>query len=220
MISGLFRFTLAALAAALPCSAFASQAADNLICELFRPAGTGVLAECSGPFTEDGDEIVIALAGRAPNHVSAIRLTRDGEPKPFQSITVALRPVIDPETVGILLMDMNFDGRKDLAVMKRLTGEGAGYRYFLYDPAAQSFALNAELEQIAWPEFDPETKSIQSYFEHADGRQGHDTWVWRDGKLRNTARRERVTAADGACRVRHYRLKQGVLVPTATTPCP
>ena len=219
MTSGRLRFVLAAIAALLPCSAFASKAADNLICELYAPAGPGTLAECSGPFTEAGDEIVISLVGRTPNRVSEVRLARDGEAKPFQSIPVSVRPVIDPETVGILLMDMDFDGDKDLAVMKRLSGEGAGYRYFLYDSDAGEFRANADLEQIAWPEFNPKAKTIRSYFERADGRVGHETWDWRGGKLVNTARRETVTAADGTCRMELYRLSQGRLVHSATEPC-
>ena len=219
MTSWSHRFALAALAALLPCSAFASNAADNLICELYTPTGSGTLADCSGPFTEAGDEIVISLVGRTPNRVSEIRLTRDGEPKPFQSIPVSVRPVIDPETVGILLMDMDFDGDKDLAVMKRLSGEGAGYRYFLYDSDTDTFRANAGLGQIAWPEFNPEAKTIRSYFERADGRAGHDTWVWRDGNLVNTARREHVTGADGTCRIKLYRLSQGRLVHSSTKSC-
>jgi len=219
MTSGGIRFFLAAIAACLPCTAFASKAADNLICELFAPAGPGTLADCSGPFTEEGDEIVISLVGRSPNRVSEIRLRRDGEPAPFQSIPVSVRPVIDAETVGILLMDMDFDGDKDLAVMKRLNGEDAGYRYFLYDSGSEEFKAHADLEQIAWPEFDPEAKTIRSYFERADGRLGHDIWVWRGGKLVNTERREYVTGADGTCRLELYRLSQGRLVHSSTQTC-
>ncbi|MGI9415643.1 MAG: XAC2610-related protein [Hyphomicrobiales bacterium] len=213
-------FVLATLIALLPQSALASQAAEDLICTLYTPPRNGVLAECSGPFTADGDDITIALAGTPPNHVREIRLTHDGDARPFQSIAVDARPVIDPETVGILLMDMNFDGHRDLAIMKRLDGKDAGYRYFLYDPAARRFVPNGELGQIAWPEFDPDTKTIQSYRERAGGIRIHDTWTWRVDRLRQTARRERVTGADGTCVEKHYRRKQDTFVLATTKPCP
>lgn len=175
-------FGAAMLVAALGVSApgWASNAANDLTCEIFLPRGEGILSICSGPFAGTDDDITITLSGFAPNRVGEIRLALDDTPQPFQRIPVDVRPVIDIETVGILFMDMDFDGYSDLAVMKSLRD---GYRYFLFEPAAGKFAASDELDKVAWPEFDPQTRSVRSYRQRADGTSGHDHFVWSSGRL-------------------------------------
>ena len=177
-------FCAAMLAAALGVpalsSAGASNAANALTCEIFAPRSEGTLSICSGPFPGTDEGITITLSGLTPNRVREIRLAVEDSPQPFQRIRVDVRPVIDIETVGILFMDMNFDGYSDLAVMKSLR---EGYRYFLFQPAAGKFAASDELDKVAWPEFDPETRTVRSYWQRADGSSGHDHLVWNSGRL-------------------------------------
>lgn len=163
-----------------PVPAAASNAANDLSCEIFAPRDDGVLSRCTGPFPGPDADITIALMGAAPNLVREIRLTLDDAPQPFQSISVDVRPVIDIETVGILFMDMNFDGHSDIAVMRNLRD---GYRYFLYAPDAGQFIASPELGKVAWPEFDAEARTVRSYWQSQDGRSGHDTYVWKAGRL-------------------------------------
>ena len=165
-------------------AASASQAANDLFCDIHQPSQNGVLAECSGPFPPGNGGITIELIGTPPNSVTSVRLSRDDEQQPFQTLVLAARPVIDLETVGILFMDMDFDGHPDLAIMKNLA---TGYRYYLFDPVSRRFAASAELDTIAWPEFDPETKSVRAYRQRADGTTGHDIYRWSDGKLQRVA---------------------------------
>lgn len=160
---------------------WAANAANDLTCDLYRPPADGLLAVCTGPFSPQDRQITIALAGAAPNTVREIRLTADDDKTPFQTIAVDARPVIDIETVGVLFMDMNFDGYADLAIMNSLD---AGYRYFLYQPGADIFRASDELDAIAWPEFDKRSKTVRSYTQRADGTSGHDTFIWTNGQLR------------------------------------
>lgn len=157
-----------------------ANAANDLHCEIFSPHATGILAACAGPFPGLDRTITISLVGSAPNLVREIRLALDEEPRPFQSISVDARPVVDIETVGILLMDMNFDGYSDLALMQSLS---AGYRYFLYNAGTGRFAASAELDKVAWPEFDAERRTVKSYWQREDGTFGHDVYSWNDGRL-------------------------------------
>ena len=158
----------------------ASNAANDLTCEIFAPRSDGILSICTGPFAGTDGNITIALSGSAPNRVREVRLTLEDTPQPFQRIRVDVRPVIDIETVGILFMDMDFDGFSDLAVMRSLR---EGYRYFLYVPDTGEFAASAELDQVAWPEFDPEARTVRSYRQRGDGSSGHELFVWDKGRL-------------------------------------
>lgn len=160
---------------------WAANAANNLICALHQPPRNGVLTDCSGPFAAQNSHITISLAGMAPNRVREIRLTAGDQKTPFQIIPVDARPVIDIETVGILFMDMNFDGHSDLAIMKSLA---TGYRYFLYMPVTGSFSASEELDTVDWPEFDQGSKTVRSYYLREDGRSGHKTFIWTNGRLR------------------------------------
>lgn len=154
---------------------WAANAANDLHCALFQPRGQGILSVCEGPFPGTGGDIVISLVGHAPNVVSEIRLSRTPQTQPFQTLTLEVRPVIDVETVGVLFMDMNFDGYADLGVMRSLAD---GYRYFLFKPQTETFVANSQLDAIAWPEFNPERKTIRSYVPESDGRSRYETFIW------------------------------------------
>lgn len=154
---------------------WAANAANDLHCALFQPRGQGVLSVCEGPFPGTGGDIVISLIGHVPNAVSEIRLSRAPQEQPFQTLTLEVRPVIDVETVGILFMDMNFDGYADLGVMRSLSD---GYRYFLFEPQTGAFVANSPLDAIAWPEFDAERKTIRSYVPENNGRSRYETFIW------------------------------------------
>jgi len=170
-----------ALSCSLPAPLRAANAANDLICELYQPPRNGVLTACSGPFAAQDSHITISLAGTGPNRVREIRLTAGDQTMPFQTIPVDARPVIDIETVGILFMDMNFDGHADLAIMKSLA---TGYRYFLYAPETEKFRASDQLDTVAWPEFDQAAKTVRSYIQHPDGSSGHQTLIWTNGQLR------------------------------------
>ncbi len=160
--------------------AFASNAADNLTCEIFLPRNAGILSTCTGPFPGTAADIEISLFGAAPNAVRELRVAMDGGAQEVQHIGIDVRPVIDIETVGILFMDMNFDGFSDIAVMKSLD---TGYRYFVYDPAGARFVASPELDKVAWPEFDAARGTVTSFWQRDDGTFGHKIYVWNGDRL-------------------------------------
>ncbi len=189
-------FGLGAIALREPPRAYSAQAAENLICDLGTAASGRMLAICTGPSTIGDHDIVVTLFGTAPNRVDEVRISLDGITAPLQTIDLDARPVIDPETVGILYKDMNFDGQKDLAIMRDLSGENSGYYYFLYSPPSQRFERNSALEELPWPDFSTRRQRVFTYWISEHGR-GRDEWQWRGGVLGLAGRTEwRIIGVD------------------------
>jgi hypothetical protein len=197
----------------------AARAAENLICDLAVGSNTDVLAECAGPAGGRPGDIFISLIGSPPNAVRAVALRWSGEAEPFQSIAIEAFPVIDLETVGILYLDMNFDGHRDLAVMRTLTGDDAGYQFYLFAPDSGRFETNLELERMAWPEFDQRRGAVITNWSD-DSRRGRDFFTWTPaGRLVLEGRTEWLQPPGGPCTQKHYRAIDDTLTLTAEGAC-
>ncbi len=209
-IAALTGLALSASVTIVP-DARAAFATEGLSCTLTQTA-KGTLATCDGSISDDGADISIALRGTAPNNVTEVALTRDNETSPFQIISVEAQPVIDPETVGILFIDMNFDGFRDLAVMEFLpAGANVPYLYYLYDPTTRMYARYQALDEITSPEILKTQKKIRSNWRSSAAEGGEDLWAWQDGQPVLVERIKRRWTKAGHCTAAFYRLRNGKL---------
>jgi protocatechuate 3,4-dioxygenase beta subunit len=80
-------------------------------------------------------------------------------------------------------VDANFDGYKDLPL---LTGCGAvgncTYEVYLYDPATNRFVYNSFLSGLTMLEFDPQDKTVTSYYHLSAGDGSSATYQYRNGQ--------------------------------------
>ncbi len=191
--------------------AYAAFATEGLSCTLTQ-AAKGTLATCDGSISDDGADISIALKGTAPNSVTQVALTRDGDAAPFQVLVLNAQPAIDPETVGILFIDLNLDGFRDLAVMEFLpAGANVPYLYYLYDPETRLYARHPALDAITSPEILKTQERIRSNWRSGAAEGGEDLWAWKDGEPILVERIKRRWTQAGHCTAAHYRLKNGKL---------
>lgn len=189
----------------------AAFATEGLSCTL-TSAAEGTLATCDGSISDDGADITIALQGTAPNTVTRVALTRDSEDKPFQVLDMEAQPVIDPETVGILFIDLNFDGFRDLAVMEFLpSGPNVPYLYHLYDPGTRTYVRYRALDKITSPEVLKSQRRIRSNWRSSAAEAGEDLWSWQDGEPVLVEQVKKRWTSSGHCSAAYYRLKNGKL---------
>lgn len=191
-------------------SARATFASEGLSCTLSN-AARGTLATCDGSLSDDGPPISIALEGTAPNSVTRVSLSRGSETKPFQQIRLQAQPLIDPETVGILFIDLNFDGYRDLAVMEFLpAGPNVPYLYFLYRPQERKYVRSRQLDKITSPEILKSRKLLRSNWRSSADEAGEDLWAWRNGRAFLVERIVKRWTSRG-CSATFYRFRNGRL---------
>jgi len=216
VVSGLF---CVAVVTGPPSPAKAAQAAENLLCEVSGDREADLLARCSGPDADHGRDIVISLMGTTPDRVREVRLRWSDEAAPFQTIAARFRPVIDVETVGVIYKDMNFDGAKDLAVMRALSGPEAGYRFFLFEADSGRFVTSPALDALDWPEFDSRRREVRTSEPAPEGAITHLRHVWNGDRLELRSRVTRRMSADGTCIESRTPYTDGVPQETRDRPC-
>ena len=208
---------IALFSLSLEMNAHAAFAANDLSCEIFRPAVKGVLARCEGP-SRTHNSIAIELIGHAPNAVSEVRLT-GGDGNFRQTLKLTAEPLIDIETVGILHMDFNFDGFEDFAIMEFLpAGPNVPYLYYLHDSQTDRFTPNADLARITAPEFRATDGQIISYWRDSAAVSGKDVYVWKDGKPQLKSRSEERRSGTDCIRT-HYLQRDGKLTELSKDAC-
>jgi len=174
--------------------AFASYAATGQPCQLSpEPTKPEILAICTG-------DITITLIGTRPNKVRAIIFSNPTTGKPDQTLKLTATPLIDPETVSIMLVDFNFDGHKDFAITPRVsTSDNVQYRFFLYNPHSKKFQARPELSTIVNPEVNRQQKHIRSYWRKTPTLSGWDFWQWKNDKPFIAKRIEQQHDGNGTC---------------------
>ncbi len=198
----------------------ATFAAEGLSCKLSGISGRGELVRCDGVFRDGGEAISIAFSGTAPNHVTEVELTRGRETKPFQVLQTDIRPTVDLETVGILFIDLNFDGHRDMALMAALpAGADVPYIYYLYDRESKQFVHEPRLDPVSSPEIFADEKEIRAYWQLSPALSGQDIWQWLDGEPVMTGRIEETRPTEGQCTVKRYRLLSGTMKLVRWTRC-
>jgi hypothetical protein len=133
--------------------------------------------------------------------VDAITVTTKGEKEPYARIAVDNMlcpcPTEDGQFPGVQLMDFDFDGRKDIRVMraaKDLTLPE--HRYWLWDNAARTFTPSALLDSIKEPMFDYERQLVSSQWYDGPVHRGGSTFRFQDGKLTMVSNMEKFKEGD------------------------
>jgi len=111
-------------------------------------------------------------------------------------------------------LDANFDGYKDLPMLLQCGAVGnCTYDFYLYDPATNRFVYNSFLSGLSEPEFDPQDKTVTSYWHISAGDGGHGTYQYRNGqyvlieRVESTWDREKDIITRKTYELRHGKLE-------------
>ncbi|MCM3631521.1 hypothetical protein M3194_29935 [Paenibacillus glycanilyticus] len=105
------------------------------------------------------------------------------EKKLIQEISIEEAASWDGEGLGVVIVDMNFDGYPDLAVQHYISaGPNISYLCWLWDPAGKQFISNQELEEIPSPEFNPGNQTILSTVRDSAAVHVENLYRYIDGK--------------------------------------
>lgn len=96
------------------------------------------------------------------NYLERVDLMKPGSASPSGQVPAGV--FINADDFRVEFIDMNFDGHKDFRIM---TDEGERvrsevYKYWLYEPAAKTFAPANLFDGMCSPSFDPYNKAINS----------------------------------------------------------
>ncbi len=93
--------------------------------------------------------------------------------------------------VNFVEIDLNFDGRKDLAVIQRdeLTAKPEVI-YFLYDEAQKRFTRNRALGDLFSPEFDAHAKQVRTGWWQSGNLKISEVYGWSSDRLKLLERKE------------------------------
>ncbi|MEM7430005.1 MAG: hypothetical protein AAF441_28390 [Pseudomonadota bacterium] len=200
-----------------PLPAEATVSLDGSNCLLFggaRPERE--LAQCV-TFISGGHTLTVSLIGKAPNHVTRITLSRDGAP-PFQILHTRVAPLISRTDIGVLFKDWNFDGHRDLGIMRTSDPVAAEpMRFFIFDPDAGEFVRSRELEELTAPRTDASSNRIIST-RRQGVRRFEDHYAWRAGSLTLIERTERDLSTK-SCRKITYAWHQNRQSESTERPC-
>jgi hypothetical protein len=182
-----------------PQAAQAAYSASGQYCQLpDRLAPANLLATCNMQLGENS--ITVKLTGNRPYTVKNISFSVDGSNLPFQTIQQRAHPLIDPETVSIMLLDFNFDGWTDFAILRNFTdSKPSHYIYYLYDPTQKKFVFSRKMAVIINPVVDKANKHILSYWQKSQELSGWDIWSWKNGAPFLGTRVEQQFTRNGKC---------------------
>lgn len=133
--------------------------------------------------------------------VEGITVTMKGEKQPFTTVAVENMlcpcPTADGQFPGVQLMDFDFDGRKDIRVMraaKDLTNPE--HRYWLWSEAQRTFVPSAALDSIHEPMFDNERQLVSSQWYDGPVHRGGSTFRFQNGRLTMVSNMEKFKEGD------------------------
>ncbi len=133
--------------------------------------------------------------------VEEITLTVKGDKEPYRRIAVEnMRcpcPTTDGQFNGVQLMDFNFDGRKDIRVMRMgadLTNPE--HNYWLWNETHSTYASSAVLDSIQQPLFDNERKMVSSQWYDGGLHRGGSTFRYENGHLTMVSNMEKFKEGD------------------------
>jgi hypothetical protein len=133
--------------------------------------------------------------------VEEITLTTKGEKEPYRRIAVKDMhcpcPTAEGQFAGVQLMDFNFDGRKDIRVMRMAADlTNPEHNYWLWDEAERTFTSSAILDSIQQPMFDNERKMVSSQWYDGGLHRGGSTFRYENGRLRMVSNMEKFKEGD------------------------
>ena len=108
-------------------------------------------------------------------------------------------------------VDADFDGYKDLPLLLQCGGVGnCTYDFYLYDPATNRFVYNSFLSDVTMPMFDPQKKTVTSYYHGGACNSGHATYQYRNGQYVLIEKEESTSDnANDICTDKTYELRDG-----------
>jgi len=172
-------------------------AATALPCPPWRWSTQGKIHPDQPPYT-------FRLVGMACDNLvegHRIEIRRGEAPTPAQVIEgVFVANRLRDEAEGFEIVDMNFDGYRDIRLIDEATAGSSGvlYRHWLFDPQTGRFEPNVAMNQrIGRAEFDPQQEQIRVFWRAGAGGVATDTYRWIDGKLTLLQRVETQALADG-----------------------
>lgn len=156
--------------------------------------------------------------------VEEITLTANGEKEPYSRIRVENMhcpcPTQDGQFAAVQLMDFNFDGHKDIRVM-RMTANltNPEHNYWLWDETARTFNSSAVLDSIQQPMFDNDRKMVSSQWYDGGLHRGGSTFRYEHGQLRMVSNMEKFKEGDHERWV-VWGMKDGIFQPVSEKEVP
>lgn len=92
------------------------------------------------------------------------------------------------ENHTIDMIDVNFDGYKDMMIYSHDGGAGpnSGYNFYIYHPKNKKYIYNETLSELTQTQVDIETKTIRSAWRNGAAEHGYEEYKWINGKLTMT----------------------------------
>jgi hypothetical protein len=133
--------------------------------------------------------------------VNAITCSLKGSKAAMQRLEVSGMlcpcPMPDGQFPAVELADYNFDGSKDIRIMKAAADlTHAEHRYWLWDSATNGFAPSPILDSIQQPMFDHDRQMVSSQWYESAGHRGGSTYKYQNGKLTMVSNMEKFTEGD------------------------
>ncbi len=133
--------------------------------------------------------------------VEEITLTLKGTKEPYRRIAVqnvhCPCPTAEGQFTGVQLMDFNFDGHKDIRVVRMASDlTNAEHNYWLWDEAERTFAPSPALDSIQQPIFDHDRKMVSSQWYDGALHRGGSNFRFADGKLTMVSNMEKFKEGD------------------------
>ena len=156
--------------------------------------------------------------------VEEITLTTKGEQEPYRRIAVKTMhcpcPTVDGQFPGVQLMDFNFDGRKDIRVM-RMSADltNPEHNYWLWDEKERTFTSSTALDSIQQPMFDHDRKMISSQWYDGGLHRGGTNFRFENGRLKMVSNMEKFKEGDHERWVT-WGMKDGVFQPVSEKEVP
>lgn len=156
--------------------------------------------------------------------VDGISLTRKGEQEPYDRIAVeGMRcpcPMPDGQFPAVQLMDFDFDGHRDIRVMRMAADlTNSAHNYWLWDPGLNTYRRSAMLDSIQQPLFDNERKMVSSQWYDGRLHRGGSTFRYMNGRLTMVSNMEKFKEGDHERWV-VWGMKDGVFQPVSEKQVP
>jgi hypothetical protein len=137
-------------------------------------------------------------------NIKTIEIQRDNESQPMQIIETSAIPMITDDYVAFKIEDLNFDGYKDISLMRFTALVNAQYIYWLFDPKKGTFVHNEQFSQMItspW-EIDPENHFILSYWQWNAVHQGTNYYKIIDNQPVLVRQEEEIFLSEDVIKVR------------------
>lgn len=133
--------------------------------------------------------------------VEAVDLYPKGRPERRQHLVLADMavpcPMPDGQFPAVELLDLDFDGRPDLRIMRAAADlSHPTHRYWLFDPAQGGFVPCPALDSIQDPQFDRERQLVSSQWYARPGLRGGSTFRYVNGRPTLVSNMEKYTEGD------------------------